>query len=125
MQVGVEDLAVAQHLALAGLRFLHLDDHVGAGEHLFGGIDDLGTGGDVGVVARVDAGTGVGLDNDLVAVAAHLDDALRRQADAVFVILDLFWGSDEHGVLLRLKMAHHNPGEVQFFTYLAQKIMFN
>jgi hypothetical protein len=34
VQVGVENLPLAQHRALAGLRLLDLDDHLGAGEDL-------------------------------------------------------------------------------------------
>jgi hypothetical protein len=37
VQVGVQDLPLAQHRALAGLRLLDLDDHLGTGEDLLGG----------------------------------------------------------------------------------------
>ena len=47
VQVGVEDLARAQRRDLDGLRLLDLHDHVGAGEDLLGGVDDLGARGDV------------------------------------------------------------------------------
>ena len=40
MQIGEEQLALAQHLAFLGLRLLHLHDHLGLGEDL------LGAGGD-------------------------------------------------------------------------------
>ena len=44
VQVREQDLALAQHGRLDGLRFLDLHDHVGAFEDLLGGVDDLGAG---------------------------------------------------------------------------------
>jgi hypothetical protein len=68
MQVGVEDLAVAQLHPFARLRLLDLDDHVRLGEHLCGRLGDRGAGGAVGIVVGADAGAGARLDQHFVAV---------------------------------------------------------
>ena len=96
VEVGVEDLAGAQHLALDGLRLLHLHDHVGLGEDFRRRGDDLGAGRSVVRVRCADARTGIGLHPDLVAVAHGFLHRSGRHAHAVFVILDLFWNADEH-----------------------------
>ncbi len=100
VEVGVEDLARAQHGALGGLRLLHLHDHVGLGEDLGRGGDDARAGGLVGGVLGADAGAGIGLDHDLVAMGDQFDDALRGQADPVFVVLDFLGGPDDHLCIL-------------------------
>ena len=96
MQIGVEDLALAQHLALGCLRLLHLHDHVGLGEDFLRGLDDRGAGLLVVFIGGADAAAGIRLDQDLVAVAHGLADAKGRHADAVFVILDFLRNADEH-----------------------------
>ena len=103
MQVGVEDLVVAQLHPFAGLRLLDLDDHVGAGEDVFGGLDDLRAGGAVGVVVGADAGAGARLDEHLMAMRDVFADGARRQADAVFVVLDFLRAADAHVCLLTMQ----------------------
>ncbi len=96
MQVGEQNLAFAQHLALARLRLLDLDDHFGALEDLFRRADDLRAILHVDLVADADAIAGVGLDQHLVAVLDRLAHARRRHADAVFVVLDFLGYAYQH-----------------------------
>ena len=78
VEIGVEDLAVAQLHPFGGLRLLDLDDHVRLGEHVLGRPGDRGAGGAIGVVVGADAGAGAGLDQHLVAVRDIFAD--RRRA---------------------------------------------
>ena len=97
VEIGVEDLVVAQLHPFVGLRLLDLDDHVRLGEHLFGGLGDRGAGRAVGVVVGADAGAGAGLDQHLMAVRDIFADRTRRQPDAVLVVLDFLRAADAHG----------------------------
>ena len=113
MEIGVEDLPGTQHRALDRLRFLHLDDHLGGGEDFGGGGDDLRARLDVQIVARADALAGPGLHQHAVAAGGQLMHALGGQPDAIFVVLDLFDGADDHpdspekwgGALMRVHIA--------------------
>ncbi len=98
MQVGEQDLPVAQHLALDRLRLLHLDDHVGGGEHLGRGSGDFRARLAVRVVVHSDALTGVVLDDHLVAVRHRFAHAARHEADAIFENLDFLGDADAHGI---------------------------
>jgi hypothetical protein len=97
MQVGEQDLVLAQHGALLRLGLLDLDDHLGGGENVGRRGGDRRAGGDVIRVGTHDAGAGIGLDQHLVAMGDRLCDAARGHADPVFVILDLLGYTDEHG----------------------------
>ena len=99
MEIGVEDLAGAQHRALDSLGFLHLDDHLGAREHFGGGGDDGGAGPLIERVMRANALTRAGLDQNRMAMGRQFMDALGGQADAIFVILDFLDGADDHETL--------------------------
>src|SRR5579872_5648174 len=96
MEIGIKDLAVAQLGALTWLRFLHFDDHLGAAEDFRRVADDFGSGGPVRLVARTDPGAGAAFHDELMSVLSQLLNALRRQADAVFVIFDLSDRTDNH-----------------------------
>jgi len=115
MQVGVEDLAGPQLLVLDRLRLLDLDDHVGAGVDLRCRGRDARAGGDIVLVGEADGGAGLGFDRHLVAVAAQFARTGRRQADAVFVVLDFLRYADVHDRscrgLLRI-MAVISPGKL-------------
>ena len=96
VQVGVEDLAVAQLHPFVGLRLLDLDDHVRLGEHVLGGPGDRCACSTVGVVVGADTGAGARLDQNLMAVGGVFADGARRQADAIFVVLDFLGAADAH-----------------------------
>ncbi|MCY1248860.1 hypothetical protein D9M72_623380 [compost metagenome] len=87
----------AQAGAFVHLRFLDLDDQLGGVEHLGGVAGDARTGLAVVVVAETDGGAGVVLHPDLMAESAEFRHRVRRQADAVFVDLDLPGDTDTHG----------------------------
>ena len=79
MQIGEEDLALAQHRALDRLRFLDFDDHLGALEDVFGAGGDLRAGAPIVVVGRTDACAGIGLDQHrwLCIVISRTEDGVR------------------------------------------------
>ena len=58
VQIGEQDVVLAQPRALHGLGFLDLDDHFARFEHIVGRVEDLRTGGDEVLVrdARTEAG---------------------------------------------------------------------
>jgi len=96
MQISEEDLALAQLRPFARLRLLHLHDHVGIGENLGSGFRDAGSGLAVDLIARADAGTGVGLDHHAVTVLDIFANGAGGQADAVFMDFDFLWHTDAH-----------------------------
>ena len=99
VQIGEQHLAVPQHGGLGGLRLLHLDDHVGAGEDLLRSLDDFGAGAFIIGVAEADGMAGAGLHQHAMAVMDRLAHARRRHADPVLLALDLLGHADEHGRL--------------------------
>ncbi len=96
MQVGEQNLARAQHGDLGRLRLLDLDDQVGRREHRAGRFDDRRAGRAVGFIARPDAGAGIVLHDDLVAVLDQFTNTGRGQPHAIFVGLDFLWNADLH-----------------------------
>ncbi len=103
MQVGVEDLPRAQHRAFGRLRFLDLDDHLGARKDLLRCVDHNGAGGLVCIVRQTDLRASRCLDDNLMPVRHQFANARRRQPDAIFVVLDFFWQTDMHDGTLLLK----------------------
>jgi hypothetical protein len=99
VQVGEEDLALAQHLPFGGLRLLDLHDHLGGREHLGRRRHDARAGREVGRIVGADADTGTRLDQHLVTLRGVLADRHRRQADTVFLDLDLLRYTHAHGRL--------------------------
>jgi len=97
MEIGEQHLLLPQHLAFGGLRLLHLDDHLGLGEDLGGVLGDRRAGRFVDRVGDADAGSGAGLNENLVPMGDGLADAGRDHADAVFVDLDFLGHADLHG----------------------------
>ncbi|CAM5348720.1 hypothetical protein SAURM35S_00072 [Streptomyces aurantiogriseus] len=104
VQVGEERLVLAEAVVLLGDGLLDLQQQVGGGPHLVGGLQDLGTGGDVLVVRDRRTDTGVAFDDDLVAVAHQLVHAGRGDGHPELVVLDLAGDADlhvDHGPWLR------------------------
>ena len=100
VQVGVEDLSGAQHRALHRLRLLDLHDHLGTRKDFRRRRNHFGTGCHVLGIGQVDRGAGVVMHQHLVAVRREFTHAGRRQANAVFVVLDFLGYADEHVRLL-------------------------
>ena len=100
MEVGIEHLALAQHRAFARLRLFHLHHHLAFGEDRRGaGLDDAAGGFIIGV-AGADAIARAAFHPHLMAVRGEFVNALGRQADAVFVVLDFADGANTHGEFL-------------------------
>ena len=96
VQIGVEQLSCTQHRAFHRLRFLDLDDHVGAAEDFLGAAHDFRTGTLVHLVGQADGLAAIVLDHHRVAVGHQLASAGGSQADAVFVVLDFPGDADQH-----------------------------
>ena len=99
MEVGEEDQAFAEVAVLLLDRLLDLDDHVGEAPDVVGGADDLGAGGLVFVVGHGGEGSGVMLDEDLVAGLDQGLDSGRGDADAALVVFYFFGNADNHFLL--------------------------
>ena len=97
VQVGEEHLLLAHAVVLLGDGLLDLQDQVAGLPDVVGGRQDRGAGSDELVVGDGRADAGVGLDEDLVAVAGELVHAGRRDGDSVLVVLDLAGDADLHG----------------------------
>jgi len=97
MQVGKQDLILAQHCALIQLRLLDLDDHVRRRKDLFRRAGDRSTCVFVIGIGHADAQTSISFDNDLVAIVYQLANTRRRHANTKLERLYLFWYSDFHG----------------------------
>jgi hypothetical protein len=78
-----------------------LIDHLGAAVGLGGVGRDARTGGEIIGVAEADAGAGAPLDPDLMAGQSQCVCPGGREADAVFVVLDLLRHADLHIPVLR------------------------
>ena len=94
VQVGEQDLPLAQAFALLGLGFLDLDDHLGALEDLGGIVGDLGTGAAVFVLVGADTGARALFDDHVMAVGDHFVHTVGGQADPVFVDFDFLGNPD-------------------------------
>lgn len=96
MQVGEERLVLAEAVVLLGDRLLDLEEQVGGGPDLVGGGEDPRPRGDVLLVHDRGPGTGVLLDDDLVAVADELMHTGGRDGHAELVVLDFAGDADLH-----------------------------
>ena len=96
MQIGEQNLPLAQHLALDGLGLLDLDDHVGGGKDLFGRADDLRARSRVSRVFKPRTYACARLYQDGVAVRHGLLCGVGCDPDAEFLWFDLCWTSDFH-----------------------------
>ena len=100
MQIGEQHLALAQHRDLVRLRLLHLDDHVGGGEHLRRGRRAIARAGrPIGSSSKPMPAPAPCLDQHLMAVMDQLAHAAGHEPDAVFVGLDLLRNADQHDSL--------------------------
>ena len=100
MKIGEENQAFAEVdiLRLDGL--LDLDHHVGFAPDIAGVADNLRAGVLVLRVKETGLRAGLGLDQNRVAGFGERFDACRSDADAGFVVLDLFGNADDHVSLL-------------------------
>src|SRR6185437_9596300 len=96
VEVGEEDEAVAEVVVLLLDGFLDLDDHLGGAPEVSGVADDFGADGLVVVVGEAGEVAGVVLDEHLVAGLGEGLSPGGGNADAAFVILNLFGDTDNH-----------------------------
>ena len=101
MQVGEQDLAGVELLALGRQRLLHFDDQLGARVDRIRIGRDLGAGRLVVGVGETGPEPGIVLHKHAMAVGGQLAHRRGHQADAVFVILDLLGDADQHRPPLR------------------------
>ena len=96
VQIGEQHLPLAQPGTLDRLRLLDLDDQVGRRENLLGGRHHQRPRSGIIRVGEPRADPGTAFDENTVAVVHRLTCSVRRQANAVFLRLDLFRATDLH-----------------------------
>ena len=94
MQIGEEHLAGAQQSGLPLLRLLHLHDEVAGFEDVARPVLELCARPGVGVVRQARTHPRALLDQHPMAIRDQLRHRGRRQADAVFIVLDLAGNAD-------------------------------
>jgi hypothetical protein len=99
VEVREEDLLLPQQVELLRNGLLDLEDHLRLPPHLFGGVDELGACADVSLLGQVRPDGGTLLDDDPVPRGGQLPGAFGGEGDPVFVVLDLFRHTDDHGAL--------------------------
>ena len=121
MQIGEQDLPLAQHLAFCRLGFLDLDDHVGTGEYLLGSGKDCRASIDISCVIKARANARAGFDHDLMSFGYRLVGGVRRHADAKFLWFDFFRATDFHTVwpIKRVNVDYGTPLIAQLSTVYA------
>ena len=97
MEVGEEDLVVAEQPVLLGNGLLHLEDQLGVGPDLVSRAGDACPDRLVGTVPKRAPLPRPRLDEDVVTTLEQLTRACRRERDAVLVGLDLAGDADLHG----------------------------
>jgi hypothetical protein len=96
VEVGEKDLPFSQLHPFRRLRLLHLDDHLGCGEHLGGSVDDRRASAAIGFIVGANPRTRPRLHDHVMARGHILAHAARGQSDPVFVWLDLCRNPDAH-----------------------------
>ena len=96
MQIGEQDLPLAQHGAFRRQRLLHLDDHFGFGEHLGGGSHDGRAGLLVMRIGHADCRTRPAFDDDPMAMLDEFANVAGNQPDPVFVNLRFLRDANQH-----------------------------
>jgi hypothetical protein len=96
MQIGEQDLVLAQLLALDCERFLDLHDQLSLAEDGVGVGGDHGAGRLVVAIRQTGACARAGLDHDLMTFFGELADRRWHDADAEFVVLGFLRHSHQH-----------------------------
>src|SRR5437588_12348745 len=110
MQIGKEDLALAQLRPFASLGLLDLHDHIGGGKNLGSAVGDDGSRLAVGLVRRSNSCARVRLDDDAVTCSHIFANRAWCQANAILLGLNLLWHTDAHRWALLLKPSPSNIG---------------
>ncbi len=98
MEIGKDQLASSNERILRFDRLLDLYYHLCDGIYLLDRRQYLGTGRTVIVVRESAVDTGRSLYVETVTAAGQLLCTRRSKSDAVFVVLDLLWNSNDHNV---------------------------
>ena len=96
VEIGEDELPPADEPVLGSDRLLDLDDHLGRGVDLLDCGEDTGADRLVGAVGETAVLAGRSLHEDVVSPFDELLHAGGSEADAIFVVLDLFWNADNH-----------------------------
>ena len=96
VKIGEQRVPRLQHRDFGWLRFLDLHDHVGRHEDFAGIRQDARACVHIVAVAEIDAVAGQRLDHDLVPRGRQFGDRGRREANPIFVVLDLFGNTNAH-----------------------------
>ena len=96
VQIGKDDVILADQWVLARDGLFDLDNHVGSLVDVSDVGEDGGTGFDIGLVGEGAALTGGMLYVDIVAMAHKLGHTGGSHANAILALLDFLWDSDFH-----------------------------
>ena len=97
MEIGEDQLVAADEFVLGGDRLLDLEDHFGPGIDLFDGGEHLGPHTYIIIIGKTAVHTGRSLHINLVSPLHELLSARRGKSNAILIVLDLFWNTDNHG----------------------------
>jgi len=98
VQIGEQDLVLAQHGDFGWLRLLHLDDHVSRGKNFGSRINNGRTGSPVIIIFQSDSMTCIRLNGDLVAVVDDFTNRGRGHSNPIFVDFYFFGDTEVHGL---------------------------
>ena len=97
VEVGKDQLVAAHEFVFGRNRFLDFHDHFRTSVHFLDRGEYFGAHRGIGIVRKSAVCTGRSLHIDFVAPPGQFPDAGRSQSNAVFVVLDLFGDTDNHG----------------------------
>src|SRR6516162_11352685 len=102
MQIGEQHLPARQFFALRGEWLLYFHDQFGAAEYSVAIRYDLGPSTFIVAISESCPCARLPLDQNLVPILGELTYSRWHNADAVFVVFDLPWHTDQHGNSRRL-----------------------
>ena len=97
MEIGEDQLVAADELVLGSDGLLDLDNHFGPGIDLFDRGEHLSPHTYIIIIGKTAVYTGRSLHINLVAPLHELLSARRGKSNAILIVLDLFWNTDNHG----------------------------
>ena len=97
VEEGENQLVPADEFVLGSHRFLDLDDHFRPGVDLLDRGKHLRPDGRVGIIGKSAVHTGRSLHINFVSPFDKLPGACGGKSNAILVVLDLFWNTDNHG----------------------------
>lgn len=96
VEVGEDQLVLANEFVFGSNRFLDLDNHLGPGVDLFDGGQNLRTDSYIGLVGEAAVDAGRSLNIYLVAPFGQFVGTCGGKSNAVLVVLNLFGNTDNH-----------------------------